>query len=459
MGATYRERLVELRRELLAIHRRLKAEDGAQWLGIAANEVADALKQIPRAVLRLPAEPTDLAGIVAKHFPEEGSAGHGAQGDPATPIADCGHETLAPPPPPVPPITAMALPPAPRKPCKVCGATDHDARRHNGRTREQRAAPAPVAPPASDAEEPEPAGLRPLDEEPDPAVKHEWSVCEKAHVARLARAPQRCRRCHQPGHRSDTCDLDLTAARLQDIEAAAVRLGLAPPPEPRSPLPTVAAPIAAPARTAWNRDDPDEDLTDLDLGVAEPEAPPVLDGPMLVTPPPPVELATGHEPTPAQARIRAKLRVLDNGRVRAKTVAIPANGRLHMNEREVPDDLLDPSAYDRPATRGECEGQPRPCPWVSCVHHLALDVNESTGSFKLNFPHLEVWEMPTTCSLDVADRGGITLEEVGAILNLTRERIRQVEVRGLDKIRRHEEDLEDVGDRRGSPLALAIDES
>jgi DNA-directed RNA polymerase sigma subunit (sigma70/sigma32) len=37
----------------------------------------------------------------------------------------------------------------------------------------------------------------------------------------------------------------------------------------------------------------------------------------------------------------------------------------------------------------------------------------------------------------VADRGGITLEEVGAILNLTRERIRQVEVRGLAKIKDH----------------------
>jgi DNA-directed RNA polymerase sigma subunit (sigma70/sigma32) len=43
--------------------------------------------------------------------------------------------------------------------------------------------------------------------------------------------------------------------------------------------------------------------------------------------------------------------------------------------------------------------------------------------------------MAETCSLDVADRGGITLEDVGAILNLTRERIRQVEVRGLVKIR------------------------
>ena len=73
----------------------------------------------------------------------------------------------------------------------------------------------------------------------------------------------------------------------------------------------------------------------------------------------------------------------------------------------------------------------RPCPYVSCKHHLYLDVNPETGSIKLNFPDLEVWEMAETCSLDVADRGGITLEEVGEILNLTRERIRQVEVRGL----------------------------
>jgi hypothetical protein len=77
----------------------------------------------------------------------------------------------------------------------------------------------------------------------------------------------------------------------------------------------------------------------------------------------------------------------------------------------------------------------RPCPFVSCEQHLYLDVNPQSGAIKLNFPHLEVWEMAETCALDVADRGGITLEEVGAILNLTRERIRQVEVRGLTKIR------------------------
>ena len=94
----------------------------------------------------------------------------------------------------------------------------------------------------------------------------------------------------------------------------------------------------------------------------------------------------------------------------------------------------------RPHARAECANGPRPCMFVSCKHHLYLDVNPATGSIKLNFPDREVWELADTCALDVADRGGITLEEVGAIMNLTRERIRQVETRGLQKLRAVAED-------------------
>ena len=77
----------------------------------------------------------------------------------------------------------------------------------------------------------------------------------------------------------------------------------------------------------------------------------------------------------------------------------------------------------------------RPCPFVSCKHHLYLDVNEATGSIKLNFPHLEVEDMPETCAADIADRGDLTLEEIGVVMNLTRERIRQLETRGFDRLR------------------------
>ena len=97
--------------------------------------------------------------------------------------------------------------------------------------------------------------------------------------------------------------------------------------------------------------------------------------------------------------------------------------------------LLAPTDVERPRTRLDCVDGERPCPFVVCKYHLYLDVNPEIGSIKLNFPDLEPWELKESCALDVADRGGITLEEVGAILNLTRERIRQVEVRGLLKLK------------------------
>jgi hypothetical protein len=89
----------------------------------------------------------------------------------------------------------------------------------------------------------------------------------------------------------------------------------------------------------------------------------------------------------------------------------------------------------RPKVRGDCFQGPRPCPYVSCKYNLYVDVNPRTGSVKMNFPDKELWELAETCALDVADRAGITLEEVGVIMNLTRERVRQLEMRGLSKLR------------------------
>lgn len=118
--------------------------------------------------------------------------------------------------------------------------------------------------------------------------------------------------------------------------------------------------------------------------------------------------------------------------VRARTISVK---RMTKRELEM-GRMLYPDVEDvvKPRTRAECGNGERPCPFVSCKHHLFLDVSAKTGAIKLNFPDLEVWEMNETCALDIADRGGTTLEEVGAIMNLTRERIRQVEVKGLAKL-------------------------
>src|SRR5262245_403402 len=95
---------------------------------------------------------------------------------------------------------------------------------------------------------------------------------------------------------------------------------------------------------------------------------------------------------------------------------------------------------DRPRTRADCRGQRRPCPWVSCRYHLALDINAGNGSIHLNggahggrtLPlrrrgGAEEWleraadaiaDMPETCALDVAERGGISLAEIADLLGI-----------------------------------------
>lgn len=116
--------------------------------------------------------------------------------------------------------------------------------------------------------------------------------------------------------------------------------------------------------------------------------------------------------------------------------------------------------YERPATRGDCSPCPtcqewrdsghnvprdplgcghkgseaifhsRPCAFVGCRHALYVDVS-GRGSLKLNFPDRDWDEIPQTCSIDVADDGEHTLEQIGDLMNVTRERARQLEARGL----------------------------
>jgi hypothetical protein len=136
------------------------------------------------------------------------------------------------------------------------------------------------------------------------------------------------------------------------------------------------------------------------------------------------------EVPPVSRKVSRKVRSYPRrSRARSKTIALKGltSAELALGAAMFPpvDDV------DRPRTRGDCREAARPCPWVACKHHLYLDINPGTGSIKLNFPDLEPWELAHTCALDVAESGGLTLEEIGTITNLTRERVRQVEVRGL----------------------------
>jgi hypothetical protein len=152
-----------------------------------------------------------------------------------------------------------------------------------------------------------------------------------------------------------------------------------------------------------------------------------------------VASATDGELPEVSRKIRRRRR---RTRPRSKTIAMK---RLTREELRVGAIMYPPVDMARPATREQCREDIRPCPWVACKHHLYLDINPETGSIKINFPDLEPWELQNTCALDVAERGGITLEEVGEIMNLTRERIRQVEVRGLLKLKMGSPSADELG--------------
>jgi hypothetical protein len=143
------------------------------------------------------------------------------------------------------------------------------------------------------------------------------------------------------------------------------------------------------------------------------------------------------EPAPAPAPTeRRRSKTMSRKEMARELRRRRLTGEVDPDEQE----LLSSVESMRPRTRADCINGPRPCLFVSCKHNLYLDVNPETGSIKLNFPDKEIWELEHTCALDVAEKGGITLEEVGEIMNLTRERIRQVETKGLAKLREATED-------------------
>ena len=125
---------------------------------------------------------------------------------------------------------------------------------------------------------------------------------------------------------------------------------------------------------------------------------------------------------------------------------------IAIGRKHTPDPML---AIPRPTTRAECLQEGRPCPWVSCRHHLLLEVARTKGgrdvrptSLRLNRPRtgakgrrpglassaahhvVQQWiddaverllGMRYTCALDVVEEypDGLTERCVGLVLGVT----------------------------------------
>ena len=71
---------------------------------------------------------------------------------------------------------------------------------------------------------------------------------------------------------------------------------------------------------------------------------------------------------------------------------------------------------------------PEPCPDLSCRYHVLSDARECQLS--------TVGEPIVTCSLKLAGVGGMTLEAIGAVMGVTRERVRQIEKSAIRNLNR-----------------------
>jgi hypothetical protein len=143
---------------------------------------------------------------------------------------------------------------------------------------------------------------------------------------------------------------------------------------------------------------------------------------------------------------------------------------------------LDPADVDelaeleelRPRTRADCANVPRPCPIASCRYNLGLHVKpngtilvnlagyrgsgrgralnprkvadggaaEVTRLIREAVDHLVDRDPATSCVLDLADTGGHGYDAIAAVLNVSKERPRQVVEGALEKIRASGIDLE-----------------
>jgi hypothetical protein len=136
---------------------------------------------------------------------------------------------------------------------------------------------------------------------------------------------------------------------------------------------------------------------------------------------------------------------------------LPAKARRSAQLRVVDSLDLAPAWTMRagvPKTRAECRGAARPCPHVSCRHHLWLRLQqEQPGNPQQGRQGATTMRPATmeTCSLDVAERGGQTFEQIGALLGVHPTRARQIYEVAMLKLYARGVDIDELERSIGEP--------
>ena len=91
----------------------------------------------------------------------------------------------------------------------------------------------------------------------------------------------------------------------------------------------------------------------------------------------------------------------------------------------------------RPKTRGECADMPRPCPFLSCRHHLAHDWAKPYYGKRPTDDELteRIVDAEHTCSLDVADKREHSIAEVAEVMQTTESAINKASWRAGKHVR------------------------
>ena len=116
---------------------------------------------------------------------------------------------------------------------------------------------------------------------------------------------------------------------------------------------------------------------------------------------------------------------------------------MEKTDDEITDDELE--AADRlhqamPRRLEECPDDDEQCPYVACRYHLWTDIvgrsvrygkQGSEREYRYEMVQTDAWGSWPTCALRAARQGPRTLDEVGDVLGVTRERVRQIQVAAM----------------------------